>query len=301
MLDEGRWIMQENRRSINKALTEPQSCHKLNRMANPYLVWLCVLAVLPMLVLFFMMFLDIEGINFNEFSFTFTNFESLNNISIGVAFFNSFKYSIITTIICLFFGYLIAYAIYRSNFKHKYTILLLLVLPMWVNILLRIEALGNMFKPFNMITNAFPDLFPNGGMNIMGTDVAIILGMVFSYLPFVILPIYTSLEKIDPSLDDAALDLGMTKFKKFWTVTFPLSTSGMVSGSIMVLLPCLSGFAIPNILGQGNVVLVGTLIETDFTNMSYNVGAMLAVILLVIIIGAIMLVNKFDKEGETLL
>jgi spermidine/putrescine transport system permease protein len=168
---------------------------------------------------------------------------------------------------------------------------------MWTNILLRINALASIFKENNIIA----DLFGVKGINIIGTDLAIILGMVFTYLPFIVLPIYTSLEKIEPTLEEAALDLGLTEFKKFWLVIVPLSLKGVVSGSIMVLLPCLSGFAIPKILGEGNILLIGNIIEQSFINMSYNIGSVLALVILIIILGSILLVNKVDKEGETLL
>lgn len=289
--------MQDNHKRLKKIAAEMHQTHRLDRMAKPYLFWLLIFACIPMVILFILMFLDIEGLNFTDASFTFHNFTSLLEKSIIMAFFNSFKYSIITTIICVFLGYLIAYYLHKSKFKNKYLILLLLVLPMWTNILLRIEALSNIFQPYNIITN----LLGVKGIDILGTSGAVILGMVFTYLPFVILPIYTSLEKIDPSLEEAALDLGMTDFKKFWKVIFPLSMNGIVSGSTMVLLPCLSGFAIPKILGAGNILLIGNIIEQDFATMSYNLGAILAVIMLVVILGAILLVNKFDKEGETLL
>ena len=168
---------------------------------------------------------------------------------------------------------------------------------MWTNILLRIEALSYLMQPHNIITN----LFNVTGVDILGTDLAIIIGLVFTYLPFVILPIYTALEKIDPSLEEAALDLGMTQTKKFWKVIFPLSLKGMVSGSIMVFLPCFSGFAVPKVLGAGNVLLIGNIIEQNFSNMNYNIGSVLAFLVLVLILGSILLINKFDKEGETLL
>ena len=125
--------------------------------------------------------------------------------------------------------------------------------------------------------------------------------MVFTYLPFMVLPIYTSLEKIDPLLHEAALDLGLTETKKFWKVILPLASKGIVSGSIMVLLPCLSGFAIPKILGDGNILLIGNVIEQKFINMNYNQGAILAIVILIIILGAILIINKVDKEGETLI
>ena len=168
---------------------------------------------------------------------------------------------------------------------------------MWTNVLLRINALASIFKPENILS----DIFHIPGLNIIGTDWAILLGMVFTYLPFIVLPIYTSLEKIDPFLEEAALDLGVTNFTKFWKVIVPLSAKGVVSGSMMVLLPCLSGFAIPKVLGAGNILLIGNIIEQSFINMSYNQGAVLAIIVLVIILGSILLINKIDKEGETLI
>ena len=285
--------MQENSVTIK----DPIPPHRLDKLAKPYLYWLYVLACLPMLMMVGLCFVDTEGIIFLEMEFTFYNFSSLFQKYTLVAFYNSLKYSVITTLICIFFGYLIAYSLYNSKIKNKYLVLILLILPMWTNVLLRINALAAVFKENNILS----DLLGVPGLNIIGTDLAIILGMVFTYLPFIVLPIYTSLEKIDPSLHEAALDLGMTEFKKFWTVVVPLTSKGITSGSIMVLLPCLSGFAIPKILGEGNELLLGNIIEQSFTNMSYNIGSVFAVCLLVIILGSILLVNKIDKEGETLL
>ena len=288
--------MQKNSKSVNKKLSPTIQNHRLDRMAKPYLYWLYIFACLPIFIMVFLMFVDTEGIRFEGMSLTFSNFTFLGNTSVITAFLNSFKYSILTTIICIFFGYLLAYSLHKSKFKNKYLVLLLLILPMWTNILLRINALASVFKEANIIS----DIFGIKGLNIIGTDIAIILGMVFTYLPFIVLPIYTSLEKVDYSLEEAALDLGMTDFKKFWKVIVPLTMSGVLSGSMMVLLPCLSGFAIPKVLGAGNILLIGNIIEQNFVNMSYNQGALLAVVLLVIILGSILIVNKFDKEGGSL-
>jgi len=289
--------MQKN--NSKRVIPPHQVAHKLDRMAKPYMVWLYIFAILPVIVMICLMFIDGEGIKFDTMSPTVENFKILTEESTIVAFFNSLKYSLITTIICIFFGYVIAYSLYKSRIKNKYLILLLLILPMWTNILLRINALASFFKESNIITDL---LGINGhGFDIIGTDWAIYLGMVFTYLPFMVMPIYTSLEKIDPLLHEAAYDLGMTDTKKFWKVVFPMSRKGMVSGSIMVLLPCLSGFAIPKILGDGNVILIGNIIEQSFINVDYNQGSVLAIVMLVIILGAILIVNKVNKEGETLL
>ncbi len=276
-----------------------QVSHHLDRMARPYLIWLYIFALIPALLMIFLMFVDAEGIKFQGMEATITNFQILTEKSTIIAFWNSIKYSIVTTVICIFFGYLVAYSLYKSKIKNKYLVLLLLVLPMWTNFLLRINALASVFKANNILTDI---LGINGhGLDIIGTDLAIYLGMVFTYLPFMVMPIYTSLEKIDPLLHEAALDLGMTEFKKFWKVVLPLSSKGIISGSIMVLLPCLSGFAIPKVLGDGNITLIGNIIEQNFINMNYNLGSVLAIVILIIILGSILIINKVDKEGETLL
>ncbi len=288
--------MQKDRKLLAK-LEDLPSPYKLERLSTPYKIWLYLLALIPMFIMVILMFVNTEGISFEGASFTFSNFAILKEESVLIALYNSFKFSFLTTLICLFFGYIIAYTLYKSKLKHKGGILLLLILPMWTNILLRIEALSYLMQPHNIITN----MLGIEGVDILGTDLAILIGLVFTYLPFVILPIYNALEKIDPSLEEAALDLGMTETKKFWKVIFPLSLKGLVSGSIMVFLPCFSGFAVPKVLGAGNVLLIGNIIEQNFSNMNYNIGSVLAVLVLVIILGSILLINKFDKEGETLL
>ncbi len=283
--------------SSNKIIPPHQVSHHLDRMARPYLFWLYLLALVPVLVMVFLMFVDSEGISIGGMEPTITNFTILTEKSTLIAFLNSIKYSVITTAICIFFGVLISYSLYKSKIKNKYLVLLLLILPMWTNFLLRINALASVFRPNNILSSIFGFEFPK----IIGTDFAIILGMVFTYLPFMVLPIYTSLEKIDPLLHEAARDLGLTDTKKFWKVVLPLASKGIISGSIMVLLPCLSGFAIPKVLGDGNILLIGNIIEQSFINMSYNQGAILAVVILIIILGSILIINKVDKEGETLI
>ncbi len=283
--------------SSNKIIPPHQVSHHLDRMARPYLYWLYLLALVPVLVMAFLMFVDSEGISLGGMEATITNFTILTEKSTLVAFLNSIKYAFITTAICIFFGVLISYSLYKSKIKNKYLVLLLLILPMWTNFLLRINALASVFKSENILSSILGFSFPS----IIGTDFAIILGMVFTYLPFMVLPIYTSLEKIDPLLHEAALDLGLTETKKFWKVILPLASKGIVSGSIMVLLPCLSGFAIPKILGDGNILLIGNIIEQKFVNMNYNQGSILAIVILIIILGSILIINKVDKEGETLI
>jgi spermidine/putrescine transport system permease protein len=251
--------------------------------------------------MFVLMFLETEGISFDESSISFKNFLYLGEPSTVDAFYNSIKFAIFTTIITAVLGYIIAYKIFRSNFKNKFLILVILILPMWSNLLLRTEALGNIMEPHNIITNLLSRIGINISVNLKGTEIAVLIGLVITYLPFMILPIYTSLEKIDKSLEEAALDLGATDYKKFKKVILPLSSKGIITGSILVFLPSLSGFAIPYILGRGNIVMLGTLIEQSFREMNYNIGSLLAILILFLILGSLIIISKVDKEGELLL
>lgn len=268
------------------------------KMSTPYLIWLYILALFPVVIMLGLIFMDSEGLSFDEATFTFTNFLVLKEEGNIQAFITSFKFAFISTAITIVIGYLIAYRVFRSRFSNKFLILTILILPMWSNILLRIEALGNVMEPNNIIVDL---LGIDSNLNIKGTETAVIIGLVFTYLPFMILPIYTSLEKIDYSLEEAALDLGVTEFTKFWKVIFPMSLKGIVAGSIMVFLPSLSGFAIPKILGKGNIPSIGDIIERSFMNMDYNVGSLFAMIVLFVILGSLIVINKVDKEGELLL
>jgi spermidine/putrescine transport system permease protein len=271
------------------------------KMASPYLIWLYILALFPAIIMFGLMFLETEGLSFEGASFTFANFEVLGEEGNISAFLTSFKFAFISTVLAIFIGYLLAYRVFRSKFSNKFLILTILILPMWSNILLRIEALGNIMEPNNIMVDLLSKININLYINIKGTELAVIIGLVFTYLPFMILPIYTALEKIDYSLEEAALDLGVTNLTKFWKVIFPMSAKGIIAGSIMVFLPSLSGFAIPKILGKGNIPSIGDIIEKAFMNMTYNLGSLFAIIVLIVILGSLIIINKVDKEGELLL
>ncbi len=274
---------------------------EFRKLSRPYQIWLYLLALLPVVVMFALVFLSTEGVALDEVHITLENFLYLKEVSTIKAFINSLKFASLTTLITLVFGYLVAYKIFRSRFRNKFLILVVLILPMWSNLLLRIEALGNIMEPNNIISDLLSRIGINVRLNIKGTDFGVLVGLVTTYLPFMILPIYTALEKIDFSLEEAALDLGVTDLPKFWKVIFPLSLKGVITGSILVFLPSLSGFAIPYILGKGNIILIGNLIEQNFKEMNYNIGSLLGVLLLLLILGSLLIVNKVDKEGETLL
>lgn len=270
-------------------------------LAKPYIAWLFVLAILPIFVMLVLSFMFSEGLSFGESYFTFDQFALLGEDSTLSAFSNSIIYATITAAVSLVLGYFVAYNVYKSKFKNKFIVLTIFILPMWSNLLLRTEALGNLMEHNNIITDLLSQMGIGLSIGIKGSPLAVIIGLVFTYLPFMILPIYTALEKIDYSLEEAALDLGLTNMQKFWKVIFPLSLKGVATGSIMVFLPSMSGFAIPEILGSGNILLIGNVIEQSFRNMDYNFGALLSIFILIFIMGALYVVSKVDKEGETLL
>lgn len=275
---------------------------KFARLSTPYLYWLYILALFPALFMFVLMFLDIpEGLDVsNGLKFTLDNFKQLTEPSTLIAFGNSFLYAFIATILSIVFGYLVAFRLFRSKFKNKFLVLVILILPMWTNILLRTESLaGFLNSNGNVVLSLFG--IESAEFDLLGTPFAVIFGLFVTYVPFMVMPIFNSLEKIDKSIEEAALDLGLTHTQKFFKVILPMSSKGIVTGSIMVFLPCLSGFAIPEILGRGNIVLIGNVIEASFKNMSYTIGSLLAVIILVVILLSIFVVSKIDKEGETLL
>lgn len=275
---------------------------KFARLSTPYLYWLYILALFPALFMFVLMFLDIpEGLDISGgLKFTLENFKQLAEPSTLIAFGNSFLYAFIATILSIIFGYLVAFRLFRSKFKNKFLVLVILILPMWTNILLRTESLaGFLNSNGNVVLSLFG--IESAEFDLLGTPFAVIFGLFVTYVPFMVMPIFNSLEKIDKSLEEAALDLGLTETQKFFKVILPMSSKGIVTGSIMVFLPCLSGFAIPEILGRGNIVLIGNVIEASFKNMSYTIGSLLAVIILVVILLSIFVVSKIDKEGETLL
>ena len=270
-------------------------------LAKPYIVWLFLLAILPIFVMIMLSFMFSEGLTFEDSFFTFNQFTLLGESSTLEAFRNSVVFASLTTLISFVLGYFVAYNVFKSKFRNKFLILTLFILPMWSNLLLRTEALGNLMENNNILSDLLAGIGITLSIGIKGTPLAVIIGLVFTYLPFMILPIYTALEKIDYSLEEAALDLGLTNIQKFWKVIFPLSLKGVATGSILVFLPSMSGFAIPEILGSGNILLIGNVIEQSFKIMDYNLGSLLAIVILFFILGALYIISKVDKEGETLL
>ncbi len=261
---------------------------KFKSYSVPYFIWLGLLVILPLLLMLCLTFLQTDGMNLNGAVPTLNNYRQLLDITYWEALWNSFVIAFFTTIICLLIGYPVAYFVSFSNIKRKMLVLLCMILPMWSNSMLRILSWYKLFSS---------DLFT--GLNLIGSKEAVIFVSVTTYLPFMIFPIYTLLEKMDRSLIEASKDLGIPAWKTFFKVTLPLSLKGVSSGMIMVFLPSATGFAISAIIGNGNVNMIGNIIENMFkTANNYNLGSLLSIFVSVIIILILVIIEKFNAKEE---
>lgn len=269
---------------------------KLRIITLPYLVWMVVLVLVPTLLILLLSITNLDIYNLGPFSFITDGFEELTKPLVITAMKNSVRLSLLATLICFLIGYPAAYYLANLKTSKKTMLITLFILPVWSNMLLRIIAWETLFFP-NSILNMF-----GLSLDLIGTDVAILIGMTSMYLPFMTLPLYSVLEKMDHSLVEASKDLGASGIQTFLKVTFPLSLSGVVSGVIMTLLPSMTAFALPERLSGGKTLLIGNIIEDYFMKTSnINGGAMISIALMVVIVVLFMVVIHFDKEGETLI
>ena len=257
---------------------------------------------IPLVLMVIVAFSTIKNYtNLMNFDFTFS-LSHIKNVFSEVqyikAFGKSMKLAAIATAGCLLLGYGVAYFISTSHVKHKFLLLIAFLLPMWTNQLCRVGVINNLLKENGFMKNVF-----GISLGISGSEIAVIVVMILIYLPFMIFPIYTVLEKLDPALKEASMDLGANPVKTFFKVTLPLSMKGVSSGVIMTFLPCAMGYAIPQIVSNGNIYLIGNKIEALFngTAQQYNLGSFISLIIMVMIIGILMIVMKIDPDGETLL
>ena len=270
--------------------------------AYPYILWMAVFTVIPIILVVVYAFTSQSG------GFTLRNYANMTNYM--VVFARSIWLAFVATVICLIIGYPVAYILSKSGAGMQRVCMMLIMLPMWINFLLRTYAWMSILENTGLINRAFQaiglfDLI-NGifGTNIqyfqlINTPGAVILGMVYNYLPFMILPIYSVIVKIDKTVIEAAQDLGANFAKIFRKVIFPLSLSGVISGITMVFVPSVSTFVISKLLGGGTQMLLGDLIEMQFLGSAYNphLGSAISLIMMVIVIACMSVMNKFG-EGE---
>ena len=244
----------------------------------PYVLFLAIFVVIPLLLIVYYAFTNDEGM------FTFANFRKF---MIHPEAINTFVYSVgialITTILCLLLGYPAAWILSQARFNTSRTMVVLFILPMWVNILIRTLATVALFDFLN---------FPLG-------EGALIFGMVYNFLPFMILPIYSVIVKLDHRFIEAARDLGADSATVFRRVTLPLSLPGVLSGITMVFVPAVSTFAISQLLGGGKQLLLGNLIEMQFKGTAYNpqLGSAVALVMMLVVVVCMTVMNRFG-EGE---
>ncbi|WP_347477140.1 ABC transporter permease [Clostridium sp. Marseille-P299] len=231
-------------------------------------------------------------------SFTFDNLKLIADPVNRNALFLSLKLSIISTIICLLLAYPLALILKGMKIKSNSFIVLIMILPMWMNFLLRTIAWQNILER-NGIINTVLKAMNLPTLNIINTPTAIVLGMVYNFLPFMILPLYNTLDKIDDNVINAARDLGANGFTTFCKIIFPLSIPGVISGITMVFVPSLTTFVISNILGGSKILLIGNVIEQQFQKIgNWYTGSGLSLVLMAFVLISMAIVAKYDKDSE---
>ncbi|MCD8029030.1 MAG: ABC transporter permease [Erysipelotrichaceae bacterium] len=265
------------------------------KLVTPYCLWLFVLTVIPMLLIFFYA-ITAKGSEITTFEFTFDNFlKFFDPIFISVLI-KSLILGIITTLICFLIGYPVAYMIAKCKESTQNILILLITIPTWINLLMRIYAWSSILSN-NGLINTFLNYLGFESITMMYTDFAVVIGMVYCFLPFMILPIHTSLTNMDSSLVEASMDLGASRIQSFFKVTFPLSLSGVLTGIIMVFLPAISEFVIPKMLGGGQYSLIGNFIENQFITVgNWHFGSAVSMILAVIVIIMMACLYKIEKR-----
>ena len=274
---------------------------KFSQLALPYIIWSIIILLLPVLLIAFYAITD-RGNTVVNFSFTLQNFvKFFTDPDFLLILWRSLSIALKTTIICILLGYPVAYFISRCKDRTRNILILLITLPMWINMLVRTYAWIGILSDGGILQSLL-NLLGFKSTQLLYTEGAVLLGMVYNFLPFMILPIYTVLVKMDTDLINAASDLGATKSTIFRKIIFPLSMPGVISGITMVFMPAVSTFVISRILGGGQYMLLGNLIQTQYTTMGdWNFGSAIAIFMMIIILISMAFMNKFegsdDKEG----
>ena len=262
--------------------------------AAPHIVWMVMFIVAPMLFVLYFAFTDADG------NFSLSNISTLSQY--GNVFVLSIAFALIATVICLLLGYPLAYFMSRSKPRTQKLLMVLIMLPMWCNLLIRTYALMALLDNGGLL-NSFLENIGLDKLHIVGSDFGVILGMVYDFLPYMVLPIFTSMTKLDNRYIEAAHDLGCTNFQTMTKVIIPLTASGVISGVTMVFVPSISTFYISQKLGAGKIDLIGDTIERLFQNTStYNVGAVISLVMMILILISVWIMNKFsDDEGGVII
>ena len=276
--------------------------NRLSRFAIPYVIWMALFVVAPIIMVVIYAFSTADG------GATLANFAKMGTYT--VVFTRSFKLALIATVICVLIGYPVSYMMSKEGPRFQRLAMVLIMLPMWMNFLLRTYSWMAILENNGLLNQLFRKIGLIALYNsVFGTDIsffrmintqgAVVLGMVYNYLPFMILPIYSVIIKLDRSLIEAARDLGANSFQVFRRVILPLSLPGVLSGITMVFVPSVSTFAISKMLGGGTEMLLGDLIEQQYMGGAYNpyLGAAISLVMMVIVVICMVVMNRFG-EGE---
>ena len=270
--------------------------NKLSWFAVPYVGWMALMVVIPILIMV------VYAFTTAEFQGTLENFAEMGAYT--SVFLRSFRLALVATLICLLIGYPVSYWMAHEGPGFQRVAMALIMLPMWMNFLLRTYSWMSILENNGLLNQLFRavgllELLGLDHIQMIGTPGAVVLGMVYNYLPFMILPIYSVIVKLDNSLIEAARDLGADGVRVFRKVIFPLSLPGILSGVTMVFVPSVSTFAISNLLGGGNQMMLGDLIELQFLGGAYNphLGAAISMVMMVIVVVCMVVMNHFG-EGE---
>ena len=261
-------------------------------MAAPHVVWSILFILAPLAFVFYYAFTDKTG------AFTLNNIKELGSASYLDIFTRSLCFALAATAICLLVAYPLAYAISRAKPRSQKICIMLTMLPMWMNFLIRTYSIMAILEDTGFL-NSLLGRIGLPPLHIINTGGAVIFGMVYNYLPYMVLPIYTVLSKLDNRLLEASADLGCTPMQTFFKVVMPLSRSGVVSGVTMVFVPSVSTFYISQKLGGGKFELIGDVIERQFQSAyNFNLGAAMSLVLMVLILLSLAVMNRYSDEEE---
>lgn len=266
--------------------------NKKKLLGTPYFIWSAMFIVIPLCMVFYYGLTDKSG------AFTLENIIAITTPEHAKALWLALGLSLISTLICLLLAYPLAMILCNMKINQQSFIVLIFILPMWMNFLLRTLAWQTLLEKTGVINNILSFLHLPA-LNIINTPYAIVLGMVYNFLPFMVLPIYNSLSKIDSDIMNAARDLGANPVQVFMKITLPLSIPGIISGITMVFIPALTTFVISKLLGGSKILLIGNVVEEEFTQASnWHLGSGLSIVLMLFIIVNMVISAVFDKDGE---
>lgn len=271
---------------------------RFSQLAWPYMIWVILMILLPMLLILFYS-LTTSGNDIINFTFTLDHFKKFfTDPDFLLVLWRSLTIAVKTTIICVVLGYPVAYFIARSSDRVRNILVLAITLPMWINMLVRTYAWIGILSDGG-IAQTILGFFGLKDMELLYTEGSVLLGMVYNFIPFMILQINTSLCKMDKSLLEASADLGANRVQTFLRVTLPLSLSGVVSGITLVFLPAVSSFFIPKLLGGGRFFLIGNVIENQFITVGeWNFGSAISMIMAVIMMVCMYAIRKIDERNS---